>query len=225
MKIPEALAWFTEIDSRNVRMESGGMTEPSPNHSDAVRWITDAETAMKSVFPPGHAIVKRWEAVFSAAHNSNPAAWSNRYTYISLRAIFGAAKSQLESGRMSGLVESIRAETIEELLEQADTLVASNINAAAMVIAGGALESFLKHLCEKNSITWTGHGSLSAYERALGQARNNGNEVISASDGKLITGWGGLRNTAAHEPIKFTLGSTEVGLVIMHIREFIARHS
>ena len=48
-------------------------------------------------------------------------------------------------------------------------------------------------------------------------------EVYSATDSKLVQGWGGIRNDAAHEPTKFNRTAAEVRLMVHHIREFIAR--
>lgn len=137
--------------------------------------------------------------------------------------IFRGAVNQVRSGHLGSLIDAIRVETESDLLEQAETLLADGYLAAAAVIAGGALETHLRHLVAKHGLTVTGHGSLSAYNQAIGQARKAGNEVYNANDGKLVDGWGGIRNEAAHGPGAFARSREEVGRMIGGIREFIAR--
>lgn len=54
--------------------------------------------------------------------------------------------------------------------------------------------------------------------------RNQGVPVYSANDGKLVEGWGGIRNEAAHTPASFTRGKNQVELMLDGIRDFIARN-
>ena len=85
------------------------------------------------------------------------------------------------------------------------------------------MSSQLRHLNDKHGLTHTGSGSISAYNSAVGQARNAGQAIYSANDGKLDEGWGGLRNEAAHNPGKFTRSNDEVKRMIDGIRELLAR--
>jgi len=62
---------------------------------------------------------------------------------------------------MDKLSES--TETIEDVLCQAESLLARHdAVVAAAVLAGGALETHLRHLCERWAIDWLGKGSISA---------------------------------------------------------------
>ena len=54
--------------------------------------------------------------------------------------VFKGAMNQIRDGRLGTLIETIRAESASELLEQAETLLANGYLAASAVIAGGALE-------------------------------------------------------------------------------------
>ena len=110
--------------------------------------------------------------------------------------VFQAATKQLREGRLSSLIDGIRAETEDELLDQALVLINANHLAAATVIAGGALETHLRHLVSKNSLTITGDGAISKYDGAIAQVRNNGPvEVYSATDSKQVGAWAGMRTT------------------------------
>ncbi|NNC00212.1 hypothetical protein HI113_40730 [Corallococcus exiguus] len=232
MKLSDAVAWFDEIAQRNLPRDIrqgatrlDGSIASEYNHKAAVALITESESALRAVFPPGHPVVQRWNAIFSKSGADHVSSWSTDDVVDAARAVFESAKSQLKAGRIGGLIDSIKVSTVGDLLDQADALLAGKYTAAAMVVAGGSLETFLRHLCERNTIQWKGIGSITAYEVALGQARNAGNEIISATDGKLVTSWGGMRNDAAHSPATFGRSESEVGMVIMQIREFLARHS
>ncbi len=87
----------------------------------------------------------------------------------------------LREGRVGTIVDTIRTETEDGLLDQALVLANANHLAAAAVISGGAPESHLNHLVTKNNLTITGEGSISKHDGAIAQARNNGTiEIYSA---------------------------------------------
>jgi hypothetical protein len=140
------------------------------------------------------------------------------------RGVFRSAYDQLKNDRLGSIADGIFAESVSELLDQAQALNDKNYVVAAAVIAGGALESHLLHLCRKNQLTWSGDGSIEKYNGAIGQARNDGTEIYSVTYGKLVTAWGGFRNEAAHAPGSFARSPQEVGSMILGIREFVARH-
>jgi hypothetical protein len=104
-------------------------------------------------------------------------------------------------GRLDSMFDVVRAETVTELLDQADNLRKQGYLVAATVVAGGALETHLKHLCDKHGLTPSGSGSISKYDQIISQARNAGTvEVYSSGDTKKVTAWGNDRNCAAHTP-------------------------
>jgi len=115
------------------------------------------------------------------------------------------------------------------VLQQWDSLVTAPVSenylqiVAATVIAGGALESHLRHLCTRASVTPKAH-SISGYEQALATERKAGREIISANDGKNVTSWGGWRNDAAHTPATFTRSKAEVRVLVEGIRQFVSRY-
>jgi len=125
---------------------------------------------------------------------------------------------------MRTLIDGVRAETVSEVLDLADGLLSANHALAAAVLAGGALETHLLHLCVRNNLTWTGEPSIGKYDGAVAQARNEGTvTVYSATDSKVIGSWGGIRNDAAHHPTKFARGVDDVRRMVDGIREFMAR--
>jgi hypothetical protein len=134
-----------------------------------------------------------------------------------------AALRILEGGHLGTILDGVRADTVVELLDQAEALL-PKYTVAAAVIAGGALETHLLHLCSRASIVPAGDGSIGKYDGAVAQARNQSPPgVYSTTDSKLVGGWGGIRNDAAHSPTTFTLTADDVRLMIEGIRQFVAR--
>ena len=97
----------------------------------------------------------------------------------------------LKAGRLQGLAEGIQAEMFGELLDQASSFLAGGYVVAAAVIAGGALETHLAHLCQRSGVTWSGDGSISKYNGVLGAARSRVYPFYSTNDGKSVEAWGG----------------------------------
>ncbi|MBX3271114.1 MAG: hypothetical protein KF729_12685 [Sandaracinaceae bacterium] len=95
------------------------------------------------------------------------------------------------------------------------------------MIAGGALETVLRYLCEKHTILPIGSGTIAKYQQEMAKARGAGNEVISNGDEKQVLAWSDLRNQAAHTPLDFMKNRTapEVSLMIAGIRSFIAKYT
>lgn len=228
MRPSDAAAWFEEVSSRAlgaVGEDDGGGTTYYPAAS-ALEWVADAESAIEQVFPERHAIRRQWTERLSGAKGNE---WQVRDSarIDALRAIFRSATSQLKSGRLSTLVAGIRAEDASELLDQADALTASGHLVAGAVIAGGALETTLRHLCDGAGILPTGAGSISKYQQAMAQARKSGAEVISLGDEKQVIAWGDARNEAAHTPVDFARNhaQAEVQVMIAGVRVFVAKYT
>ncbi len=227
MNEKEALEFMREVfDTQVEKYASGGtyLETGDPVHcyerSSATKWLVAARTAMESIFPPEHPVRKQWERV--AGNNGSV---TDEHDFEKLRAVFEAALELLEQGRVTSLVDGVREEAVSELLDQAAHLGDKNYLVAAAVLAGGALESHLRHLCIKNALQGSGNGSISNYDAAIAVARKAGTMLYSPTDSKLILGWGGLRNDAAHQPTTFSTNQEEVRLMIEGIRQFIGRSS
>lgn len=221
-----ALAFFKEVDEMLVERKATGssyLTNDEPVYAydlgGASRWVTMAKTALESVLPREHAILRQFE---SACRDGDP---TEEHAFQEMRGVFRAARTMLETGRLASLADGIRAETATELLDQAEQLVAGGHTVAAAVLAGGALETHLRGLCAKHDLAWSGSGSISKYNSSIAQARNAGIEVYRATDAKSVLAWGGLRNDAAHDPVNFSSGTEGVRVMIHGIRDFIARTS
>ena len=123
-----------------------------------------------------------------------------------------AARDQVKAGRLGSLADAVRAETVSELLDQANAPCSAGDVIAATVIAGGALETHLLHLCTRHGIPFAGNGSISVYEGAIASARNAGTITLyDKSDSKHVTAWGGMRNDAARANVRS--GSTSLNVI------------
>jgi hypothetical protein len=229
----EAIAWLQALSIRGQAIPSADAPKDSAwrHRGEATAWLAEARTALHAVFPANHPIVREWEAIFERAKTyklmANQLALSEPYANVHFDqavSVVQAAWTILKDGRMQALIDGVRAETVSEVLDQADALLTANHALAAAVLAGGALETHLLHLCVRNSVTWPGDGSISKYDGAMAQARNTGTvTVYSATDSKLIGAWGKIRNDAAHDPTNFTRTVDEVRRMVEGIREFMAR--
>jgi hypothetical protein len=216
--------WLDEIASA-IAMRAETARAGNQRAEDDAALLTEMQSAIEAVFGSSHAIRRRWE---DARRRSSAGPMSDRpvpdsWFFEEFQGLFASAHLQAKQGHIRTLADGIRAETVGECLEVADVLLAANHAVAAMVVAGGALEVHLRHLCLRNSLNWPGSGSIEKYKAALDQARNEGVETISPSDSKQVNAWGGRRNDAAHDPVKFTGSVSEVRLIVEGIRQFVAR--
>ena len=217
------LAWFESLEQRFNE------TRASKTGEDDV-WsaiYTEMRSALDVAFPPSHVVLRKWEDAVARAKTINrgnrvqvPEGWDSD----ELIGIFRTGTSLLRSGHLRSLVDGIRAETVAQCLDQAEALVRSGYAAAAMVLAGGALETHLRSLCVRFGVSWQGNGSIASYKQTLDQARNQGAQSkVSSSDSSQIESWGKDRNDAAHSPSAFTKTAPEVGHVIEGVRQFLGR--
>jgi hypothetical protein len=185
----------------------------TPDEKECQAWVVQAGAALADVFPERHAARVTWERLIQ----------SNAGKYINpcldqLRGIFNGAAELVRQGYVGTLIESIQAETLVELLDQADDHLAQGSLIAAVGIAGGVLETHLRHLIDRHNLAVQGHGSIEKYNLLI---RKEAKEIYSLGDQKQITAWGHTRNLADHEPLKFNNSKEEVLLMLQGIRNFL----
>ena len=186
--------------------------------------LVEMETLVTSLLPREHPVYKTWRECYTKVRipisDLDVPPSTAEWEFLGL---IKAVHRMIHAGNLGSFIDDIVAKTEAELLDQATVLLDSGLIAAA-VIAGGALESHLKHLVTKYGLTVSGDGSISKYDGAIAQARNQGTITIySASDTKYVTAWGSIRNDAAHCPLNFRKSCDEVRLMIEGIRHFIER--
>lgn len=213
-------SWIEQLLERGRSLKSrkhtyGRIYEEGP----ARAWATEAESALAAVFPDGHPTRLAWARVLTVPKASQDISMVAEQ----FQAIFETAATLVRDNKLASLIDAIRIESESDLLDQAMVLADAQHRAAATVIAGGALESHLRHYLDKHSIPITGNGSISNYNAAVGKARKANPLLYSANDGKLVEAWGGYRNEAAHTPGEFARTKEDVKRMIEGIREFIGR--
>jgi hypothetical protein len=222
VNLTEIEKWFDDLAVRRTNVQRRGSIGYVTVEASA--WLAEAESAITSAFPLGHPARVPFIALKARGDSLKLIDVGLLEYFDAAAGAFVAAHAMIKANRMYGLVEGIQAETVAQLLDQADALVTQGYLVAGAVIAGGALETHLLHFCNRVGATWTGDGSISKYNNAVGQLRNQGGTGYSANDGKSVEAWGGLRNEAAHTPSVFKRSDQEVRLMIDGIRQFIARN-
>jgi hypothetical protein len=218
MQSSDHLAWFEELEVRFSGLQAE-FHEDRFKLPQARGWLTEAASLMEAAIPTNHTCWLDWCIFYAPIHGGNGDLWH----WERLFAVFQAAHRMVRNGRLGSFVDLIRADTEGELLDQATALLEDG-GLAATIIAGGALETHLRHLTSRYGLTIKGNGSISKYNDAISQARNNNQKVdVTASDSKQITYWGDVRNQAAHKPLDFKKDAKEIDLMIQGIRSFIAR--
>lgn len=218
-----ALEWFETLQQRFISIRSSRTGE----HDVWSALFVEMRSAIESVFQPSHVVVRQWHDAVERAKKvlvGNRVQTPESWVKDELFGIFQTALSILKNGYLRSLADGIRAETVAQLFDQADALVRNSYTVAAMVIAGGALETHLRGLCRSFGLSWQGSGSIASYKQALDQARNQGlQSKVSSSDSSQIESWGKDRNEAAHSPANFTKTPQQVAVIIEGMRQFLGR--
>lgn len=179
-----------------------------------VDWVVEQLERLEELFPPG--------AVHGYNHNRSILVQPIEFLRIKagprselyLRAVETMKKDHVVTAKnivaecLLGFVEmskdgllqipveaQARVAAATDLMEQVETLLQDRkVHAAAPVmLAGAALEEFLRSLVDVQGVKPRGKPGIANYAKALREA-----EAISAQDLKDITAWAGLRNSAAH---------------------------
>jgi len=126
-----------------------------------------------------------------------------------------AASDDYRGGYLFRTRTLLRAELSEDVLGQADELLASGYKDPACVLAGVTLEISLRDLCERHGISAGKLDRMNA-DLAAKDAYNKGMQ-------KQITAWAHWRNAAAHGNFDEYSGA-EVQEMINGVRRFVAEY-
>jgi len=188
-------------------VSDGPRTEPI----DTARQFADEiERHVGSPTDPGLRIatIKALEFLKQFAPDSVFHAEANeKVVYSSGAAVSGRAKQALRAlngwiqYQRTGLADTLpydaqfRIDASTDLMEQVEDLINDQQvhPAVPAMLAGAALEEFLRSMLEMTDETVAGHGNLEKCKAALQRA-----DVISKSDAKDITSMAGVRNDADH---------------------------
>jgi hypothetical protein len=123
---------------------------------------------------------------------------------------------------VEGEILAVADAQVREAEKSADTPSRQMRLAVAAFLAGAALEDALRRLCDKNGITYEADRTSLVKLQAALYCPAKGAEFISLSDHKAITSWGETRNNADHGHFG-KLGNVEVAMMVVGIRDFVAR--
>jgi len=128
------------------------------------------------------------------------------------RAVFLAFKEDFLGGYLTSYKSIVQAELFETELEQARELLSAGYSAPAAVIAGVVLETSLRELCSRESITF---GKMDKMNADLAKSG-----IYNSIVQKQITSFAGIRNSAAHgKPNEFS--KADVEQMIVGIENFL----
>lgn len=131
-----------------------------------------------------------------------------------------SVKDDIEKGFLFERDQLVKAEVFEDILEQAEYLVAHGFAQAAASLAGAVLESDLRNLCRLKNIPLTDNDTLETLRVALLKG-----EIINPYEAEHIRSWGTLRNAADHGKWKEEgYGKSEARKLITDVREFSEKH-
>jgi hypothetical protein len=115
------LTWFDQIDERISQVFTPG------THQYAVRAavLTEMQTALESVFPPSHTVLRRWEDARSRESQALQSDFGGRLDFVQdeLVEMFRMAHRLLNEGHARRFADGIRVKTIAQCLDQAEGLV------------------------------------------------------------------------------------------------------
>lgn len=174
----ELRAWFKQLAASGQEIMANQSSRAGSSHeAQAAAWAAEAESALVAVFPAGHPCRLKWREAFEHIDRLK-VGLRNHSAFPAALGVLNAALRILEADHLGSLLDGIRAETVSEVLDQAAALLQLKHHVAAAVLAGGALETHLLHLCDRNGLTPPGDGSISKYDGAIAQARNAGTFTI-----------------------------------------------
>jgi hypothetical protein len=169
MKEADLVSWLEALMAKRATLASNRFIPMLYEARGAAAWVAEAESALAAGFPTDHPCRRNWTAVFQRAQRLQYPQTGNPVTLDEATGVLAAALEVARAGRLTPIYEGIRAETVSELLDQAQVLLNQGYSVAATVISGGALETHLLHLCNRHQLQWPGDGSISKYNNTIGR--------------------------------------------------------
>jgi len=197
-----------------TNIKSMALEQLSPNRIYEI--ITLLHATLNRWAPTGTAYQMNCEKIFSgfspgSGHIAN-----------GLCGVLRGLKSDYENDYLISAEELIHADLFSDYLDMAKHLLGEGYKDPAAVIIGSSLEAHLRKLCEKSEIaTAKPDGAPLKANTMNDELARPG--VYGKSQKKVVTGWLGTRNDAAHG--KYDEYSLEqVKLMLDGVRDFIYRY-
>lgn len=186
--------------------------------SDAQGVLARAEVAINKICGEDSAYTARMRAILEGAY-------IDRFRAELIVGIVRALKGDLEDGYLYSFSELVRGEMFENLIEMAAHLLEEGYKDAAAVIAGASLESHLRQLSNKNSISidYTAKDGSTRKKKAEQLNQELGKSAYRLFDQKQVTAWLDLRNNAAHGNYS-EYDEDQVAKLIEGVGDFISKY-
>lgn len=134
--------------------------------------------------------------------------------------VLSAVRDDIAGGHLTRLRELVHADVFSDFIEMSDHLLTNGYIHPAAGLAGGVLEEQLRLLCIKNDVQIEDRSVPKKADAMNADLARAG--VIDKNQQKIVTGWLGIRNSAAHG--KFNdYTADQVSQFLAGLREFIAR--
>lgn len=133
-------------------------------------------------------------------------------------------REDFQMGYLHSVRELINAEVFSDFIEMAEYLLADDYKDPAAVLGGAVLEEHLRKLCDKNAISLTAPDNKGGTRQKRAAELNDDLAkagVYTKVQQKLVTGWQGIRNEAAHGNFA-AYNSEEVRGMLSGVTAFVA---
>ena len=219
-EIDSVLAEYEEVEKTykkpSARPMGGDYVDPP--RLIASRIVTTLDAAIKRLSPPHSTYIGQADSVL--LHQGLSVDASN--TIRDLAGILQAIRLDYAGERTKRFEELVHCDMFADLLEAAEYLMEKFSKDPAAVMVGGVLEQHLRELCRKHGIDTTSANRKAKMIDAMNTDLAK-QAVYNTIEQKLVTGWAGLRNAAAHGNFG-EYDTQQVKQMIAGIREFIIRH-
>lgn len=151
----------------------------------ASQWVTSTQSLLSRTFGENSSHFKNYHSATQGYLTYSPC--------VKAMGVLIASKDDFEHGFLFSVRSLVEAELFDDLLEQAEHLLASGYFQPAAVVAGCVLEDGLRRLCIKHSIVLPENTTIDPMNTELAKAA-----VYNKLMQKRITALADLRNRAAH---------------------------
>ena len=194
--------------------DRGKELNSDPNPIEYSSWKTEARNIIRKVCGDDSEHYKEFMEV--------PKNWAHEIPYIFFPIYYGILRgvyNDFKEGLLIDIKHRVRAELIDDFLEQAKFLLDDGFKHAAASLAGAVLEDTLRKLCDTNSISYPKKTKIDSLNIELAK-----NDVYDKVNQKLITAYADIRNNADHghfDKIKKENVSDMINWIYRFISEYL----
>jgi len=185
----------------------------NPNPIEYNSWKTEARNVIKRLCGEDS---EHYKEFLEVTKN-----WKSEVPFILFPKYYGILKgtyNDFKEGLLIDIKHRVRAELIDDFLEQAKVLLDDGFKHAAASLAGAVLEDTLRKLCDINLISYPKKTKIDSLNIEL--ARNG---IYDKVNQKLITAYADIRNNADHGHFE-KIRKEDVSDMINWIYKFISKY-